>query len=147
MTVAASNALHYPFLTAFNQARIQRLREDAEQRQQRLRGDAAATAGAGVAVAAAGDAAGRAAAPVADGKGVGVPVAGEAEYEFNQGEQLMLQARPWTPLLRSRRISHNLARCACACTTLLALTLVLCIRNLWVRSPQGRPTHMHCCLG
>ena len=103
--VAASNALHYPFLTAFNKARVQRVREHNQQhRRGKSGGTAPVTTGA-----AAGTSAARAAAA---GEGVLPPLAvdqveepgakrdkpggrrgldGEVEYEFNQGEQLMLQ--------------------------------------------------------
>jgi len=118
VTVAASNALQYPFLTAFNQARTRRLREDAEQRLRRQRGRAAAAAGAAPAavpglagdpVVAAGDGDGRAAAPGGgEGQPSSLPGDGEPEYEFNQGEQLMLQVRPRKPLLRYGQISPDL---------------------------------------
>lgn len=92
MTVAASNALHYPFLTVFNQARTQRVRELNAQRQKRPvtggNGIAFAATGAASAAGVAGDAA------PSLSKGVlerGLDCNGE--YEFNEGEQLMLQVR------------------------------------------------------
>eukprot|EP00892_Ulva_mutabilis_P002942 jgi/Ulvmu1/12649/UM094_0005.1 len=96
VTVAASNALHYPFLSAFNKARVRRVQQHNDQR----RAGAAGAAAPAAAAAAAGAAA--AAAPAADKNlqpgfvggengADGHGLVEEQEYEFNEGEQLMLQ--------------------------------------------------------